>query len=132
MPTHSTTSDRKKAYVRGHRAEKIAALWLKTKGYQILAERYSNAFGEIDIVAKKGDVLALVEVKARKTYRECAESITPEKQQRQIKAAKSLLAYPGSLARFFDPSRVQPRFDVIMIRPWRLPRHLTNAFGENF
>lgn len=127
----TSTEKRKEAHKRGLKAEKTAVRWLRMKGYQILAERYKNAFGEVDILAKKGNVLALVEVKARKTYRECAESITPAKQQRQIKAAKSLLAYPGVYAKFFNSSQVQVRFDVMMIRPWRLPRHMINAFQEN-
>lgn len=124
------TQKRQKSYLLGLRAEKIARLALLLKGYKIISERYQNAFGEIDIIAKKGDVLALVEVKARKTFRECAESITPLKQQKQIKAAKALLAYPGTLAAHVQYQNVQVRFDVIMIVPYRLPRHMTNAFGE--
>lgn len=131
-PNKDSTALRKQAHKWGLDAEKIAVWWLKAKGYQILAERYKNAFGEVDILAKKREVLAFVEVKARKTYRECVESITLDKQQRQIKAAKSLLAYPGQYAKFFNPAETQVRFDIMMIRPWRLPRHMTNAFGENY
>ncbi len=131
MTKEQGVNKRKNAYKFGLRAEKTAVLLLKIKGYRVIAERYQNAFGEVDILALKGGVLAFVEVKARRSFRECAESITPAKQQRQIKAAKSLLAYPGSFARWFNPAEVQVRFDVVMIVPWRLPRHMVNAFGEH-
>lgn len=121
---------RQKAHLFGLRSEQIARWFLRLKGYEILAERYTNAFGEVDILAKKGSVIALVEVKARKRFRDCAEAITPAKQERQIKAAKSLLAYPGKYGRHISHD-TQIRFDVIMIVPWHFPRHLTNAFTEN-
>ena len=131
MSANLHTDKRKSAYKFGLRAEKVAVWLLKIKGYRVIAERYQNAFGEVDILAVKGEVLAFVEVKARQSFRECAESITPAKQQRQIKAAKSLLAYPGIYAGHFNSANVQVRFDVMMIVPWRLPRHMINAFGEN-
>lgn len=129
LPPPSPNPEKVKAHLFGLRSEQIARIFLRLKGYEILAERYRNAFGEIDIIAKKGEVLALVEVKARRHFRDCAEAITPNKQQRQIKAAKSLLAYPGTLRKHISPDMVI-RFDVIMIVPWHLPRHMTNAFTE--
>ena len=124
-----TTESRKKAYKRGLRAEGLARFTLKLKGYEILAERYKNAFGEVDIIAKKHNTLALVEVKARSSFRECMESITPDKQARQIKAAKSLLAYPGELSPHIH-SNLDIRFDMICVVPWHFPKHLTNAWQE--
>ena len=56
---------RQKAERRGHVSEWIAAAYLLLKGYRILALRYRTKLGEIDIVARKGDLAVFVEVKAR-------------------------------------------------------------------
>ena len=131
MPPPRTTESRKQAYRRGLRAEWIARQILKLKGYQVIAERYKNAFGEIDIIARQGEFLVLVEVKARPTLRECLECITPAMQGKKIKAAKSLLAYPGELAPYMDDPNLTVRFDMICIVPWRIPKHITNAWQEH-
>ncbi len=123
--------DRKKAYGFGLSAEDIAVKLLRLKGYDILARRYRNAFGEIDVLAMKSGVLAVVEVKARGSFRDCLESMTPAKQQRLIRAASSLLAYPGKFAGRIDAQTVTIRFDLIMIVPWRLPRHVKDAWRES-
>lgn len=71
---------------KGRQAETLAALYLMSKGYKILERRYKTRFGEIDIIAKHGDTLAIVEVKARKT-RAIAEDSIPPKARRRIEAA---------------------------------------------
>jgi len=58
---------RKNAEQRGRRAETLAAWLLRLKGYKILEMRHKTPYGEIDIIAAKGDVLAIVEVKQRQT-----------------------------------------------------------------
>ena len=58
---------RKQAELSGRRTEYLAALWLRLKGYKILARRFKTPFGELDIVARKGNILAIIEVKRRKT-----------------------------------------------------------------
>ncbi len=88
----------KSAYRYGLHAEKIAALYLRCKGYRILAERYRNALGEIDIVARAGNTLVAVEVKARKTLEQCEESVPPWKQQKIARAMEGLLAGQGKIA----------------------------------
>jgi Uncharacterised protein family UPF0102 len=57
--------DRKKAHGLGIRAERVAVGLLRLKGYRILARRYQVREGEIDIVARRGDTVAFVEVKVR-------------------------------------------------------------------
>ncbi len=56
-----------RSHRQGHGAEWIAAVWLMLKGYQILAFRLKGRGGEIDILARRGRTLAVVEVKRRQT-----------------------------------------------------------------
>jgi putative endonuclease len=112
----------------GLQAEKIARLWLRLKGYRILAERLKTPYGEIDIVAKRGAWVAIVEVKARPTLRECIEAVSPRQQARIMQAANSLLAFPSKLARELNGLETNLRFDLIAIRPYRLPHHMMDAW----
>ncbi len=66
---------RKKAEIRGRRAERLAVFWLRLKGYRILAVRHKTPFGEIDIIARKGQILAIIEVKSRKTIGEAKAAL---------------------------------------------------------
>ena len=124
------TEPRLRAYHFGLSAEEAAERWLRLKGYRILARRYRNAFGEIDLLALKGRTLAVVEVKARKNFTACLEALTPRQQQRLIRAVSALLAYPGKFAGLFAAKPLNIRFDLIMIVPWHLPRHLKDAWRE--
>lgn len=121
---------RLQAYHFGLSAEEAAARWLRLKGYVILARRLRNAFGEIDLLVMKGNTLVIVEVKARRNFRDCLEAVTPMQQQRLIRAATALMAYPGKFAGRITPGRTTIRFDLVMIVPWRLPRHLKDAWRE--
>ncbi len=121
------TNNRRDSYRFGMHAEKMAAWYLRAKGYTILAERYRNVMGEIDVLARKGNALVAVEVKARKTMQACEESITPMKQQRVTRAMQGALADKKitGLARGKGPNI---RFDVIWITPWRMPKHIKDAW----
>ena len=109
----------------GRRAEVIAALWLMAKGYRILAKRFRTPYGEIDLVAKKRNLVAFVEVKARATLDDAAYAVTPRQQGRIIDAAQGwLMAHP-------EHAELELRFDAILIAPRRLPRHLLAAFDAS-
>jgi putative endonuclease len=110
------------AFRTGLSAERRACLYLAAKGYRILARRYRTPHGEIDVVAKRRATLVFAEVKARATLDDAAYSITPRQQQR-IAAAASLW-----LAAHPDHANLDCRFDVILIAPRQLPRHLEAAF----
>jgi putative endonuclease len=106
----------------GLSAERRACLYLIAKGYRILARRYRTPHGEIDVVAKRRATLVFAEVKARNSLDEAAYSVTPRQQQRIATAASLwLAAHP-------DHANLDCRFDVILIAPRRLPRHLEAAF----
>jgi putative endonuclease len=121
------TEQRRKAYRLGHVAEHMAAAYLFCKGYRILGLRHRNALGEIDLLAVKGDTLVAVEVKARKTFSACEESIPPMKQQRIARAMEGVLA-GNKIAGLAAPHPPNIRFDAVWIVPYRLPRHIKDAW----
>lgn len=94
---------------RGAAGEVIAARYLRKKGYTLLAANYRTRFGEIDIIAADKKYIAFVEVKLRSgvAIYTPEEAVTPQKQQRIVKAAMQYLQ--------LHPSDLQPRFDVIAI-----------------
>ena len=118
---------------RGNWGEDRAVLYLRLHGYQILERNFRCRQGEIDIIARRGGVVAFVEVKLRKNaeHGEAREFVTIAKQRRILCSSGFWLARNGC--------ELQPRFDVIEIyapagtktlRP--AIRHLENAFGEDF
>jgi len=111
-------NSRRQAERRGHAGESLAALWLRLKGYRILARRLKTHAGEIDLVAAApfGPV-CFVEVKARAQALAAAESVTPPQQTRIARAASLYLASRPHL------SRRGARFDIIAIAPRALPVH---------
>ena len=113
------------AFRTGLSAESRAAAYLMAKGYRILAKRFRTPHGEIDLVAKKRNLVAFVEVKARASLDDAAYAVTPRQQARIINAAQAwLVAHP-------DHAEMELRFDAILIAPRRLPRHLLAAFDAS-
>ena len=112
------TTERQQAHQRGHTSETLAALWLRLKGYRILARRLKTQAGEIDLVAAApfGPV-CFVEVKARAATRVAADSVTQSQQTRIARAASLYLASRPGLA------RRGARFDIVAIAPHALPVH---------
>jgi putative endonuclease len=110
--------NRQRAERHGHKSERLAALWLRLKGYRILARRLKTHAGEIDLVAAApfGPV-CLVEVKARAGARIAAESVAANQQTRIARAASLYLASRPHL------SRRGARFDIVAIAPNSLPVH---------
>ncbi|HPE16127.1 MAG TPA: YraN family protein [Oscillospiraceae bacterium] len=90
----------------GRWGEAAAAAWLRRQGYTVLAANYATRFGEIDLIAWKGNYLAFIEVKLRKSadFAAAREFVDARKQKRlRIVAAQYLQEHPSEL---------QPRFDV--------------------
>jgi putative endonuclease len=124
-PDSAYGSPRRVAFRFGLSAESRAAAFLITKGYRILARRFRTPLGEIDIIARRRDVLVFVEVKARDNFDEAAEAIGKRQQIRIIGAAQVwLAAHPEDAMR-------DMRFDAILVIPRRLPRHLPAAFDAS-
>src|ERR1700674_870653 len=77
------------AFQTGVSAEARAAAFLIAKGYRVLARRFRTPYGEIDIVARRRNLVAFIEVKARGSLDEAAYAVTPRQQARIIDAAQA-------------------------------------------
>ena len=121
----SPSPERVAAFRTGLSAETRAAAYLMAKGYRILARRFRTRYGEIDLVARRRNLIAFVEVKARASLDEAAYAVTPRQQRRIIDAAQAwLMAHP-------EHANFELRFDAMLIAPRRLPRHLLAAFDAS-
>ena len=124
-PAKPASPERVAAFRTGLSAEARAAAYLMAKGYRILAKRFRTPHGEIDLIAKRSNLVAFVEVKARATLDKAAFAVTPRQQSRIITAAQGwLIAHP-------EHAELELRFDAILIAPRRLPRHLLAAFDAS-
>jgi putative endonuclease len=123
--TENASPERVAAFRTGLSAESRAAAYLIAKGYRILAKRFRTPYGEIDLVARKRNLIAFVEVKARASLDDAAWAVTPRQQQRIINAAQAWLAAHPEHAEF------EMRFDAMLIAPRSLPRHLLAAFDAS-
>ncbi|MDX2073303.1 MAG: YraN family protein [Alphaproteobacteria bacterium] len=121
-------NSRRRAHDFGLEAERIAAWFLRLKGYRIVAERYRNHYGEIDLLAVRGNHLVAVEVKARKSFAACEISVPPHKQQKILRAMEGLIGSSGKIAGLAGASHRNIRFDVIWVVRGMWPRHLKDAW----
>ena len=110
---------RQRAERGGRRAERAAAWWLRLHGWHILAMRARTPVGEVDLIARRGRVLAFIEVKARATQAGAELALDAYRLRRVVAAAEALAP------RFARPGD-DLRIDALFLTPWRLPRHLTN------
>ena len=117
--------ERQVAFALGLSAESRAAAYLVAKGYRIVARRFRSPVGEIDIVARRRGTLIFVEVKARERLDDAAEAVMLRQQRRIIAAAEAwLAAHP-------DDMNFDMRFDVMLVAPKSLPRHIEAAFDAS-
>jgi putative endonuclease len=115
MPSSSSSSDY------GRSAERIAAWLLRLQGFRIVGRNVRVGGREVDLIARRGRLLAVCEVKGRRRRERGApvEAVGEAKQRRLREAAELLLAR--------DPSVRDVRFDVVALDGLR-PRHLRAAF----
>ena len=107
----------------GRASEFVAAFWLMATGWRILAFRLKTPQGEIDLLARRGGVLAVIEVKRRRTIAEALEAVTRRQRLRLRAAAENLAAKRPDLA------RLSVRLDLIALAPGRWPRHIADAWA---
>lgn len=119
-------SARPAALRRGRWAETLAVWHLRLRGWRIVARGFvtgrGSGAGEVDIIARRGAVLAFVEVKARADFDGAAAALRLAQQRRILRGAEAFLARRPDLA------RLTPRFDLILVVPGRLPRHFIDAW----
>ena len=112
---------------RGKWAELLCVLSLRLRGWRVMDRGVvtgrGTGAGEIDIVARRGRVLAFIEVKARPDLDQAAAAISAAQQQRLVRGAQAYLA------RHPHFSGLEPRFDAMLVAPGRWPRHLMDAWS---
>lgn len=115
-------NQRARREAQGRRGEALAAWYLRLTGWRILAQRLKTPRGEIDLIARRGRTVIFVEVKWRSSAELLDEAVDPYR-MRRIAAAVEAVAHrharPGDLV----------RIDVLLLAPWRFPRHLVNALA---
>lgn len=123
--TMATASpERRRRYRLGRFAETQCRWLLILRGYRILATRFRQPVGEIDIVARRGGLVAFIEVKARDDLDSAAESVTARQRRRIRRAAEAFLSRHPRLA------PLDMRFDVMLVSRGRLPRHVIDAWRD--
>lgn len=115
----------------GHRSESRSAVWLERQGLQVLERNLLCRAGEIDLVARDGDVLVFVEVRYRgsASHGGAAASVNRRKQQRLLRAARFFL--PGIVQRHFLGRTPACRFDVICEQEGRI-EWIRHAFMQEY
>lgn len=108
------------AWRRGLWAEWFGIIFLWCKGFRIYRHRLRTPFGEVDILARKGNTLVLVEVKLRLSHEDLPYAVSMTQQRRLERAAQYLTQS--------FPSHFSIRFDVLLVNPWRFPVHIKNAW----
>ena len=113
-------SSRAEREARGRRGENLAAWYLRLKGWRILARRVKTPRGEIDLIARRGAVVAFVEVKWRANAAELDQAIDAYRLRRVLAAAEAV-------GHRYTRAGDQQRIDVVLLAPGRFPRHMANA-----
>lgn len=118
----SSTARRRRAERRGRLAELLCRSHLRLRGWRILARDWRCPVGEIDILARRGGVLAVIEVKQRPDFAAAVTAIVPRQRRRIARAVEAFLTGRPDLA------DLAVRFDVMLVAGWRLPQHLRDAW----
>ncbi|MGE0241046.1 MAG: YraN family protein [Parvibaculaceae bacterium] len=122
MTDSSSSKTRRRHERRGRWAESLALAALRLKGYRLLARRFKSGPGEVDLIMRRGEVTAFIEVKVRATADLAVEAVTGRQAFRIAAAARIWMAR--------DPKAALGicRFDIVAVSPYHWPRHIPNAF----
>jgi putative endonuclease len=107
----------------GRGAEVLAAVWLMAKGYRVLGFRLRTPHGELDLLVRRGRVLAAVEVKRRRSLDEALAAVSATQRERLLRALQAVAARRRALA------ALEPRLDLFVLAPGARPRHIAAAWG---
>jgi len=122
MSDSSFSKTRRRNERRGRFAEGLALASLRLKGYRLLARRFKSGPGEVDLIMRRGEVTAFIEVKVRRTADLAVEAVTNFQSRRIAAAARLWMAK--------DPKAALGicRFDIVAVCPYQWPKHIPNAF----
>jgi putative endonuclease len=122
MSVSSSSKTKRRNERRGRLAESLALASLRLKGYRLLARRFKSGAGEVDLIMRRGEVTAFIEVKVRATADLAVEAVTQYQSRRIAVAARVWMAR--------DPKAMLGicRFDIVAVSPYQWPRHIPNAF----
>ncbi|VXC45464.1 YraN family protein [Sphingomonas sp. 8AM] len=120
-PRPRTTATRRVAEEAGRRGERLAGWWLRLKGWQIIDRRVRTPVGEVDLIARRGALIAFVEVKTRRSSAELDAAIDERRLARVAAAAELLMTRCATAGEDI-------RIDVILLAPGTRPRHIENAW----
>ena len=118
-----------RAYALGVNAEDAACAALTRDGWTVLGRRLRTPAGEIDAVAEKDGLLAIIEVKARPTLSGAAWSLSPRQRARLLAAAEILLAEHPDWAKA-GWGKAGVRFDVLLVDAAGAVRRIADAFRQ--
>jgi putative endonuclease len=118
----SAARRRQRAQRRGRFAEWLCLWHLRLHGWRILARGWRCPSGEIDILARRRRVIAVIEVKSRAEFGTAAAALAPRQRRRIARATEAFLNSRPDLA------ADDIRFDVMLVAPFRLPRHWRGAW----
>ncbi|HEX3954548.1 MAG TPA: YraN family protein [Stellaceae bacterium] len=122
QPAQARRVRQQQARRRGHIAELLCRWHLRLRGWRVVAVDWRCPLGEIDILARRGRVLAIIEVKSRGDLASAAESVLRRQRRRIARAASAFLMGRPDLA------DLSLRFDVMLVAPLRPPQHLPDAW----
>jgi putative endonuclease len=120
--SRNTVLRHQRAQRRGRAAEWLCLWHLRLRGWHILARGWRCPAGEIDILARRGKVLAVIEVKSRGEFAVAAAALAPRQRRRIARAAETFLLQRSDLA------GLDLRFDLMLVAPLRVPRHWRGAW----
>ena len=122
MSDSSFSKTRRRNERRGRWAEDLALASLRLKGYRLLARRFKSGAGEVDLIMRRGEVTAFIEVKVRDTADLAVEAVTDYQSHRIAAAARIWMARDRKAALGIC------RFDIVAVSPYQWPKHIPNAF----
>lgn len=124
--TARSTAHAARTYARGLQAEDQAAGLMGALGFEILGRRVRTKAGEVDLIARLGDLLVFCEVKVRADLATAGESLLPRQRRRIAAAAEAYLADHPELA------ALNMRFDAVLMTTAGEMEHLPGAFDATF
>lgn len=119
-----STAARRSAHRFGRLAERLVRWWMICRGYRVVAVNFRTRSGEIDLIVRKRNSLAMVEIKARKDPSILAWTLPPKQRRRIERASAAFISRNPQLA------HLDIRFDLVLVHRW--PQHIPDAWRPDW